>query len=191
MNKVHQSIVLLGFSFAITSILITSVGNNVFALEYTNEKCGVSLQHPEEWKVENDDYLGEGLRSFINIYPYPDDTSNYISLNIWDISKNREQTIEYLSQVFTPEDSDDIKIMILENDIIQLGQHPTQKLAYSEEFQGYKTYIKDINILAFDKLYQISLSAEDEDTFYKYSSMVDELVDSLKISKPNFEGINC
>ena len=191
MKKVQQSTVLLVFTMTITLFFLIAVGNNAFAVEYTNEKCGVSFQHPEEWQVENDDYKTEKLRSFVNIYPDSDDDLNYISMNVWDISDNREKTIEYISEVFTPEEIGDIKTEIIENNIFQIGEHPAQKLAYSEEFQGYKTYIKDINILAYDKLYQISLNAEDEDKFYEYSSIVEEIADGINISKPNFDGINC
>jgi hypothetical protein len=190
MNRV-QKFVLIGFTIAITSIFLLTLGNNAFAVVYTNEKCGVSFQHPEEWQVENDDYKTEGLRSFVDIYPDSDEDLNYISIRIWDISDYQEKTIEYLSEVATPLESDEIKTEIIENDIIRLGQHPAQKIAYSEEFQGYTTYIKDINILAYDKKYQISLNAEDEDKFYEYSSLVEEIADSIKISKPTFEGINC
>jgi hypothetical protein len=190
MNKV-QKFVLIGFTTAITSIILLTIGTPAFAVEYANEKCGVSIQYPEDWKVENDDYKGDGLRSFVDIYPDSDEDLNYISISIWDISDYKEKTIEYLSEVATPLESDEIKTEIIENDIIQVGQHPAQKIAYSEEFQGYTTYIKEINILAYDKKYQISLNAEDEDKFYAYSSLVEEIADSIKISKPTFEGINC
>jgi hypothetical protein len=44
MNEVQKSIVLTGFSMAITSILLLTIGTHTFAIEYTNEKCGVSFQ---------------------------------------------------------------------------------------------------------------------------------------------------
>ena len=129
---------------------------------YTNEKCGVSIQYPEEWKVENDDYKGEGLRSFVDISPDPDDISNQISIRIWDISDYREKTIEYVSEVFTPLE-DDTETGVIQDDIIQVGVFPAQKLAYYEgipgeyEFQEEKTHFMEINILAYDRVYQIYL----------------------------------
>ena len=60
-----------------------------------------------------------------------------------------------------------------------------------KEFHGYKTYIMDVNILAYDKVYQIELETEDQDKFDKYTPFVEEIANSIKISKPNFEGINC
>lgn len=76
-------------------------------------------------------------------------------------------------------------------EIIQVGAFPAQKITYNEEFEGLKTYGKDINILAHDKVYQISLEAEDEKKFNQYSPFVEEISTRIKILKPNFEGVNC
>jgi hypothetical protein len=190
MNGVQTSIVLTGFTMAITSIILLTIGNYAFAIEYQHEKCGVSIQYPKDWKVENDDYRGEGLRSFVTISPDSDDVLNDFSIRIWDISDYREKTIEYVSEIFTPESIEEIITDVIQNNIIEVGGFPAQKLAYSEEFEGYITYSMEINILAYDKIYQIYL-ATDEDKFDKYVPLVDEIANSIKISKPNFEGINC
>ena len=132
MNGVQKSIVLSGFTMAITSILLLTIGNNAFALEYTNEQCGVSIQYNEDWQVENDDYKSERLRSFVTIFPDPDDIFNLIYMNIWDISNYREKTIEYVSEIFAPlESEDEIKIDVMQNNIIEVGGFSAQKLVYS------------------------------------------------------------
>ena len=191
MNKVQKSIVLV-FTIAIASILLfTTIENNVFAIEYTNEKCGVSIQYPEDWQVENDDYKSEGLRSFVTISPDSDDVLDDFSIRIWDISDYREKTIEYVSEIFTPESTEGIINNVIQNNIIEVGGFPAQKLAYSEEFEGYITYSMEINILAYDKIYQIYLAADDQDKFDKYLPLVDQIATNIKITKPNFEGINC
>ena len=68
---------------------------------------------------------------------------------------------------------------------------PAQKWAYNEEFEGYITYSMEINILASDKIYPIYLQEEDQNLFYKYAPFVEEIANSIKISKPNFVGKNC
>jgi hypothetical protein len=191
MNKV-QKFVLIGFTMAITSIILLTIGTPAFAVEYANEKCGVSIQYPEDWKVENDDFKGEAMRSFVNISPDPDDFSTQISIIIWDIADYREKTIEYVSAIFTPDLSlEEIKADVIQDNIIQVGDFPAQKLAYSEEFEGYKTYFMDVNIIAYDKVYQVELETDDQEKFDKYAPFVEEIANSIKISKPNFEGINC
>jgi len=192
MNKVQSSIVLLGFTTAITSIILLTIGNHAFAIEYTNEKCGVSIQYNEEWEVENSDLKTEKLRSFATISPDPDDIFNQIYLRVWDISNYREKTIEYVSDIFAPPEwGDEIKTDVIQDNVIQVEGFPAQKLAYSEEFEGSKTYFTDVNILAYDKVYQIELETDDQEKFDKYAPFVEEIANSIKISKPNFEGINC
>ena len=54
MNKVQQSIVLLGITITITSMLMIIAGNYAFAVEYTNytsEKYGIQFEYPNDWKV--------------------------------------------------------------------------------------------------------------------------------------------
>ena len=134
-----------------------TLGNNAFAVEYTNEKCGVSIQYPEEWQVENDDYKTEGLRSFVTISP---DSDNQVSIDLWDISDYGEKTIEYVSEIFRPLE-EDTESGVIQDDILEIGGFPAQKLAYFEgitgkyEFQEDKSHIMEINILAYDRLYQI------------------------------------
>lgn len=180
----------------ITSIILLTIGNYAFAIEYTNEKCGVSIQYPEDWEVENDDFKGEVSRSFVIFSPDPDDVLTQISINIWDIADYGEKTIEYVSEIFRPSE-DDTESGVIQDDILEVGGFPAQKLAYFEgvpdeyEFQEDKMHIMEINILAYDRLYQIKLEVENQNKFYKYAPLVDEIANSIKISKPNFEGINC
>ena len=52
--QVQKSIVLTGFTIAITSMFMLTVGNNVFAIEYTNytsEKYKIQFQYPTDWTV--------------------------------------------------------------------------------------------------------------------------------------------
>ncbi len=163
---------------------------------YTNEKCGISINYPKDWKTENQDYKIDTLKPIVDFIPDPDDIYNTISINLWDISDNREKTIEYLSEIFRPAE-DEIETEVIQDDILQIGEFPAQKLAYIEgilgeyEFQEDKARVMQINILAYDKVYQIQLEAKNLENFYKYTSSVEEMANTLKISKPNFEGINC
>ena len=191
-----QKFVLTGFIMVITSIILLTIGNHAFAIEYTNEKCGVSINSSKDWKAENQDYIGETLKPIVDLALDPDDIYNTVSINLWDISDYREKTIEYVSEIFRPLE-EDTESGVIQDDILEVGGFPAQKLAYFEgvpdeyEFQEDKMHIMEINILAYDRLYQIKLEAENQNKFYKYAPLVDEIANSIKISKPNFEGINC
>jgi hypothetical protein len=200
MKRMFILVLLSTISLITIFSLSVIISNPIFAQKtmqtYTNVKCGVSIQYPEEWEVENDDYKTEKLRSFIDISPDPDDFSNQISIGIWDIADYTEKTIEYISEVFRPLE-DDTETGVIQDDIIQVGGFPAQKLAYFEgipgeyEFQEEKTHFMEINILAYDRVYQIYLEAENQENFDEYSPIVEQMKDTLKINKPNFEGINC
>ena len=194
MNGVQKSIVLTGFTMAITSIIILlTIGNHAFAIEYTNEKCGISINYPKDWKAEDVDYKIEGMRPIVEFSP---DSDNQVSIDLWDISDYGEKTIEYVSEIFRPLE-EDTESGVIQDDILEVGGFPAQKLAYFEgipgkyEFQEDKNHIMEINILAYNRLYQIKLEAENQDKFDKYAPLVEEIANSIKISKPNFEGINC
>ena len=126
---------LTGFTLAITSIILLTIGNYPFAIEYTNEKCGVSISYNEDWEVENDDFKGEALRSFVTISPDPDDVLNQFSVRIWDISDYREKTIEYVSEIFRPSE-DDTESGVIQDDILEVGGLPAQKLAILRAYQA-------------------------------------------------------
>jgi hypothetical protein len=54
MNNLQQSIVLVGLTIAITSIFLLTIGNHVFAIEYsnyTNEKLGIQFEYPSNWEI--------------------------------------------------------------------------------------------------------------------------------------------
>ena len=194
MNGVQKLIVLTGFTIiSITSILLLTIGNHAFAVEYTNEKCGISMNYPKDWKAEDVDYKIEGMRPIVDFSP---DSDNQVSIDLWDISDYGEKTIEYISEIFRPLE-EDTESGVIQDNILEVGGFPAQKLAYFEgitgkyEFQEDKSHIMEINILAYDRLYQIKLEAENQDKFDKYTPFVEEIANSIKISKPTFEGINC
>ena len=192
MNKV-QKFVLIGFTMAITSIILLTIENPAFAIEYTNEKCGVSIQYHKDWKAEDVNYKIEGMRPIVDFSP---DSDNQVSIDLWDISDYGEKTIEYISEIFRPLE-EDTESGVIQDDISEVGGFPAQKLAYFEgmpgkyEFQEDKIHIMEINILAYERVYQIKLEAENQHKFDKYVPLVEEIANSIKISKPNFEGINC
>jgi hypothetical protein len=126
----------------------------------------------------------------------PDDIFNQNYLKVGDSSDYREITIEYVSEIFRPLE-EDTESGVIEDDISEVGGFPAQKLAFFEgipgkyEFQEDKSHSMEINILAYDRLYQIKLEAENQDKFVEYAPFVEEIANSIKISKPSFEGINC
>ena len=189
---------------AIFSISVI-ISNPIFAQKsmqtYPNEKCGISINYPKDWKAENVDYKSEGIRPIVNISPDLDDTENQVSINLWDISDYREKTIEYVSEVKrgSVEMGEELgeEVTIMQDEVLEIGGFPTQKLVYiigtpgEYEFQEEKAWTMELNILAYDRVYEINLQTENQENFDEYSPIVEQIKNTLKISKPNFEGINC
>ena len=168
---------------------------------YTNEKCGISINYPNDWKAENVDYKIEGIRPIVNIFPALDDTDNQVSIDLWDISDYRQKTIEYVSEIKrgSVEMGEELgeEVTIMQDEVLEIGGFPTQKLVYiigtpgEYEFQEEKAWTMELNILAYDRVYQINLQTENQENFDKYSPIVEQIQNTFKISKPNFERINC
>lgn len=49
----------------------------------------------------------------------------------------------------------------------------------------------EVVIIAYDREYVVLYEAPNKIDFDKYSSIVEEMANSIKITKPNFEGVKC
>jgi hypothetical protein len=49
----------------------------------------------------------------------------------------------------------------------------------------------EVLIIAFDREYRLIYDAPNKAEFDKYSTIVEEMANSIKITKPNFEGVKC
>ncbi len=78
---------------------------------------------------------------------------------------------------------------ITESEITEINGFPTHKIFYTDGISEdtILTYL----IIAYDREYEFKFDAINKTEFDKYSSIVEEMKNSIKISKPNFEGINC
>ena len=78
---------------------------------------------------------------------------------------------------------------VIESKITEINGFPTHKIAYTGGLWGGGglSYL----IIAYDRGYELTFEAFDKQEYDKYSSSVDEMAESIKISEPNFEGINC
>ena len=78
---------------------------------------------------------------------------------------------------------------IIESRTTEINGFPTLKIVYTTGIDEGK--ILSYLIIAYDREYELTLDATDKEEFDKYSSIVEEMANSIKITKPNFEGVNC
>ncbi len=156
---------------------------------YENEKCGVSIQYPEDWTVEESNTVfKDKSKNFANFFPKDDHLIYGVSISIQNFGlakKSMGEISEFQrdSAMFYPGST------ITQSGITQINGFPTHKIVYTEGISGgtILTYL----IIAYDREYEFKFDATNKAEFDKYSSVVDEMAKSIKISKPNFGGINC
>ena len=192
-----QKFVLTGFTMAITSIiLLLTIGNHAFAIEYTNEKCGVSIQYPKDWVAIESNYVFEDKSRTISDFQSEDEDVLGLSFTIENMGlakKSITEVSEWFREywVTSPESG------ILSSEITEINGFPAYEITYYEglagdyEFQDEKSHTMEVVIIAYDREYVLRYEAPNKTDFDKYSSIVNEMANSIKISKPNFEGINC
>ena len=144
-----------------------TIGNHAFAIEYTNEKCGVSINYPKDWKVENQDYIVEDKSKTNSRYSSGEDDifALDITFGIFQITEKKQVNYESEENLF-----DHLKrIQNLEyKDIIEINGFPTQKLLMLKECRMNMNYKRKNFILwsiytCYDRIYQIKLEADKQD----------------------------
>lgn len=184
MNKVYP-IVLTGFTI-ISSIFLTNIGNLAFAIKY--EKCGVTVQYPEGWTGEDSDFVSKDntVKGLANFSPQDDYID--ISFNIDNTGIAKKSTSE-LSEFLRDYAISSPDSTIIDSGITEINGFQTHKIAYTGGFWGGGTLT--YFIIAYDRGYELTFNAMDKQEFDKYSPIVEEIAKSIKISQPNFKGINC
>ena len=163
---------------------------------YTNEKCGISLNYPKDWKVTESDLVFEDKsKTIADIQTGEDDLFALdISIENFGLAKKSLGDISEFQQEFVSTNPD---ANILESGITEINGFPTHKISYAEgmpddyELQEEKFHTVEYLIIAYDREYKLNYQAADQKEFDKYSPMVEQIANTLKITQPNFEGINC
>jgi hypothetical protein len=186
MNKVQKSIVLV-FTIAIASIFLFTIGNHAFAIEY--EKCGITVQYPDGWTVQESNFVSKenNYRTLVDFYPEADMIGS-VSINI-DNSRLAKKSMGEISDFLRDYATSWPDSTVIESKITEINGFPTHKIAYTGGLWGggSLSYL----IIAYDRGYELTFEAFDKQEYDKYSSSIDEMVESIKISEPTFEGINC
>lgn len=191
--------IILSFLVVVTSLVLGISFEDSFAeLEntYTNEKCGVSLQYPKDWVATESNYVFEDKSKTIADFQSEDDDINTLSFSIENIGLAKK-SMAGISEWYKDYGVTSSESGIVSSEITQINGFPAHKIIYYDglageyELQDEKFHTMEVLIVAFDREYMLLYDAPNKADFDKYSSIVDEIAKSIKITKPNFEGINC
>ena len=156
---------------------------------YVNEKCGVSIQYPADWTVEESEYASDVDKTIADIQSEDNDIYlldvkiENLGLSKYSIEDIAEETG---FETLLPDSE------LVHSEIGQINGFPSYQIIYTDvSDEVTKFYRSHFLILAYDREYRLNFDESDKAEFDKYSSIVEEMANSIKITKPNFEGVNC
>jgi hypothetical protein len=184
-------IILIAFS-------VTKVSGQSLDATYANTQCGISIQHPSNWKSEeiNDD-PGGVINYIVDLQPNDDEGfRNVVSIELDDISSLSDKSftgIKDFEEETLSTQGDSSKIITSETS--QVAGYPAQKIIYTEGLEGTpendRSKLMKVILVTFDREYVIIYDASNSDYYDKHIATFEEMLNTLKISEPTFSGINC
>lgn len=182
-------------------IFVASNGNNIKSYgqlldkSYVNENCGVSINYPSDWKLEekmqNDATLP--VNYIVEFQPNnEEDSMTIVGIELDDISHLPDRTLESIK---TSEENNITMggIGIIEtSETIPIAGYDAQKIVYTVLGENNDRLKKmEIDVLAYNREYKITFDTSGTSLYQKYISTVEEMIRTFKINEPTFEEIAC
>lgn len=191
---------------AITALLLLSLfvalnGNNIRSYgqtlekSYVNENCGVSINYPSDWKLE-EKIQNDATRPVNYIVQFQpnneEDSITIVGIELDDISHLPERTLENIK---TNEENNITMggIGIIESsEAMSVAGNDAQKIVYNVPGENNDRLKKmDIDVLAYNREYKITYDTSSVELYEKYISTVEEMIRTFQINEPTFEEIAC
>ena len=182
-------------------IYVASNGNNIKSYgqlldkSYVNENCGVSINYPSDWKLEeiiqNDATLP--VNNIVEFQPNnQEDSMTIVGIELHDISHLPDRTLESIK---TSEENN-ITMggtgIIETSETISIAGYDAQKIVYTVLGENNDRLKKmQIDVLAYNREYKITFDTSGTSLYQKYISTVEEMIRTFKINEPTFEEIAC
>lgn len=182
-------------------IYVASNGNNIKSYgqlldkSYVNENCGVSINYPSDWKLEeiiqNDATLP--VNNIVEFQPNnQEDSMTIVGIELHDISHLPDRTLESIK---TSEENN-ITMggtgIIETSETISIAGYDAQKIVYTVLGENNDRLKKmQIDVLAYNREYKITFDTSGTSLYQKYISTVEEMIRTFKLNEPTFEEIAC
>lgn len=183
------------------SLFVASNGNNIRSYgqtlekSYVNENCGVSINYPSDWKLEekiqND--ATQPVNYIVQFQPNnEEDSITIVGIELDDISHLPERTLENIK---TNEENNITMggIGIIESsEAMSVAGNDAQKIVYNVPGENNDRLKKmDIDVLAYNREYKITYDTSSVELYEKYISTVEEMIRTFQINEPTYEEIAC
>ncbi len=179
---------------------VASNGNNIKSYgqvvdrTYVNENCGLSINYPSDWKleekIENDATLP--VNYIVEFQPSNEEDSAIVGIELDDISHLPDRTLESIKT------SEENNITMGERGIIETSEtisiagYDAQKIVYTVLGENNDRLKKmETDVLAYNREYKITFDTSSTSLYQKYISTVEEMIRTFKINEPTFEEIAC
>jgi hypothetical protein len=182
-------------------MFVASNGNNIKSYgqlldkSYVNENCGVSINYPSDWKLEekikNDPRLP--VNYIVEFQPNnEEDSMSIVGIELDDISHLPDRTLESIKR----NEENNITMggtgIIETSETISIAGYDAQKIVYTVLGENNDRLKKmEIDVLAYNREYKITFDAGGSSLYQKYISTVEEMIRTFKINEPTFEEIAC
>ncbi len=161
---------------------------------YVNENCGLSINYPSDWKleekIENDATLP--VNYIVEFQPSNEEDSAIVGIELDDISHLPDRTLESIKT------SEENNITMGERGIIETSEtisiagYDAQKIVYTVLGENNDRLKKmETDVLAYNREYKITFDTSSTSLYQKYISTVEEMIRTFKINEPTFEEIAC
>ena len=180
-------------------MFVASNGNNIKSYgqlvdkSYVNENCGVSINYPSDWKLEekiqNDATLP--VNYIVEFQPNnEEDSMTIVGIELDDISHLPDRTLE---SIRTSEENN-ITMggtgIVETSETISIAGYDAQKIVYTVLGENNDRLKKmEIDVLAYNREYKITFDTSGTSLYQKYISTVEEMISTFKINEPTFEEI--
>ncbi|HET6717153.1 MAG TPA: PsbP-related protein [Nitrososphaeraceae archaeon] len=181
-------------------MFVASNGNNIKSYgqvvdrTYVNENCGLSINYPSDWKleekIENDATLP--VNYIVEFQPSNEEDSAIVGIELDDISHLPDRTLESIktseeNNITTGETG-----IIETSETISIAGYDAQKIVYTVLGENNDRLKKmEIDVLAYNREYKITFDTSSTSLYQKYISTVEEMIRTFKINEPTFEEIAC
>jgi hypothetical protein len=182
-------------------MFVASNGNNfksygqLLDKSYVNENCGVSINYPSDWKLEekiqNDATLP--VNYIVEFQPNnEEDSLSIVGIELDDISHLPDRSLEAIKTSEENNITMDGTGIIETSETISIAGYDAQKTVYTVLGENNDRLKKmEIDVLAFNREYKITFDTSDSALYQKYISTVEEMIRTFEINEPTFEEIAC
>ncbi|MDN5847794.1 MAG: hypothetical protein L0H53_16135 [Candidatus Nitrosocosmicus sp.] len=150
---------------------------------YSNAMCGLSINYPDNWVVEESNMKFGNLFDMAEIKPNtPDGFKNTVALEAQGISIYPDKSIEGIAEFMEFYHAPDMGDTIIQSNRIDIPGTPAHEIVY--EYMTSKGDIwkdKEVYIPSENTLYVIRYNTVGLDYYDKYSSIVDDMIQSVKV----------